>query len=345
MVAELPPMRRLVVLTAFVVSAVVVPRAVAQTGASDPVFTVAQPTLDAALDCSSPDLQAHPEHEPVLLVHGTFTKGHEQYAWNWELLLQAQGYDYCVVDYPHRGMGDQQIAAEYIANAVMRMHERSGRQVDMVGHSQGASMPRWAIKYWPSVQADLDDFVAIAAPAHGTAVDSPPNPGFAALGGEPPAFYQFSPSSKFVRYLNHGDETPGDSVDYTNLYSYTDELVQPAAPVPTAALDFGMDNPHVANINVQDACPGRVVDHLTIGTTDAFAMAVALDALDHPGPADLTRAGTALCSVADEYVTPSTFAGMQGACCGPTSSDFTNTPRTTSEPDIAPYAQAQDGQL
>src|SRR3954466_15934072 len=148
-------MRRAALVGLLLVSMAVTPRVLARPAKSDPPFSVAPAALDAACQCSSPDLRSHPEHEPVLLVHGTFTRGAEQYAWNWELLLHDQGFDYCTVTYPNRGMGDQQVAAEYVANAVLRMHERARRKVDMVGHSQGGSMPRWAIKYWPSVQADL----------------------------------------------------------------------------------------------------------------------------------------------------------------------------------------------
>jgi triacylglycerol lipase len=336
-------MRRVVILLTAALVLVAATPAFARSKGGDPPFSVDSGALKAALTCSSPDLRAHPEHEPVLLVHGTFTKGEEQYSWNWELMLEQEGFDYCTITYPYRGMGDQQIAAEYVAYAVMRMHQLSGRKVEMVGHSQGASMPRWAIKYWRSVRADLDDFVLIAGPNHGTTSAGSPNPFTDALGGMPPAFYQFSPSSNFVRHVNLDDETPG-AIDYTTLYSYTDELVQPATPVPTAALDFGRNNPHVTNVNVQDACPGRVVDHLSIGTTDTFSMAVALDAFTHRGPANLARIGTAGCSVPNEYITAGTLAAMQGACCGPTPSDFTDTPRTTSEPPTAAYAVAQDGQ-
>jgi triacylglycerol esterase/lipase EstA (alpha/beta hydrolase family) len=332
-----------VVAVVVALAAVMAPSAVAQSHGGDPPFSVGAQTLAAALQCSSPDLRAHPDHEPVLLVHGTFTKGEEQFAWNWSLMLQQHGYDYCTITYPDRGMGDQQISAEYVAYAVMRMHQLSRRKVGMVGHSQGASMPRWAIKYWRSVRADLDDFVLIAGPNHGTTAAGSPNPVTGATGGMPPAFYQFSPSSNFVRHVNSGDETPGN-IDYTTLYSYTDELVQPASPVPTAALDYGITNPHVTNINVQDACPGRVVDHLSIGTTDEFVMAVALDAFEHPGPANPARVGTAACSIPSQYITPATAGGLQQACCGPTVSDFTDAPRTTTEPPIASYAVAQDGQ-
>ena len=77
-------------------------------------------------------------------------------------------------------------------------------------------MPRWAIKYWRSVRADLDDFVLIAGPNHGTTAAGTPNPVTGAIGGMPPAFYQFSPSSNFVHHVNFGDETPGN-IDYTTL--------------------------------------------------------------------------------------------------------------------------------
>ena len=68
-------------------------------------------------------------------------------------------------------------------------------------------------------------------------------------------------------------------------------------PVPTAALDYGKDNPHVTNLLIQDLCPLQITDHVTIGTTDAVAFALALDAITHDGPADPQRAGgSALCT-------------------------------------------------
>ncbi len=269
----------------------------------DPAYSVDLATLDAALDC---DPFTHPDTEPVLLVHGTFTKGHEQFDWNYGILLRATGHDVCVVTYPDRGLNDQQISAEYISRAVQRIAAESGRKVDMIGHSQGASMPRWSIKWWPSVRAALDDFVLLAGPNHGTTVAAGALPT-----GEPGAFFQFAPDSNFVRAMNAGDETPGD-IDYTSIYTRFDELVQPVAPVPTAALDFGQGNPHVSNILLQDLCPARVVDHLSIGTTDALTQALTLDALDHDGPADVDRVGAdpARCSLPDQFVVPETFPNL-----------------------------------
>lgn len=267
--------------------------------ANEPALETSQDTLDAALHCTD---FSHPDKPAILLVHGTFTAGQEQYEWNYIPLLSARGYDVCAVTYPDRGLGDQQISAEYVVNALRRMHARSGRKVSMIGHSQGATMPRWAIKWWPSARNSIEDFIMEAGPNHGTAIAAPATLeqalGLGALpvGILPAAFYQFAPGSMFVDALNADDETPGN-IDYTNIYTLTDELVEPAIPVPTAALDWQKNNPHVSNILIQDVCPLQITDHVTIGTTDAVAFALALDAIEHNGPADPQRAGgTALCT-------------------------------------------------
>lgn len=279
------------------VGAVLWPAPVAVAQASDPPFSVDEQALDESLDC--PEF-AHPDREPVLLVHGTGTHGHEQFDWNWLAVLPGMGFDVCVVTYPDRGLGDQQVSAEYVAHAVMTMAERSGRQVDLMGHSQGASMPRWAVKFWPSVRDAIDDYVGIAGPYHGTSIVGPGAGG--TDGGsrlQPAALYQFPADSNFTTILNEGDETPGE-IDWTNLATAFDELVQ---PTDTAFLDRGQDNPRVTNVLLQDLCPARVVDHLSIGTTDRLAFDLAVDAFTHDGPADPARLGLGPeCSIADQIV-------------------------------------------
>ena len=76
---------------------------------NEPALDVDQATLDAALHCTD---FTHPDKPAVLLVHGTFTTGQEQYEWNYIPLLAAQGFDVCAVTYPDRGFGDQQVSAE-----------------------------------------------------------------------------------------------------------------------------------------------------------------------------------------------------------------------------------------
>lgn len=272
--------------------------------APDPPLQTSQAALDASLHCTPFE---NPDKPPVLLVHGTFTTGTEQYTTFYTPLLVARGFDVCAVTYPDRGFIDQQISAEYVVNALRTIHAQTGRKVAMIGHSQGASMPRWAIRFFPSAREALEDFVLIAGPNHGTIVSLPAQLNASLfellglsnfpVGLAPESIYQFLPDSDFVAAVNSEDETPGD-IDYTNLYTLTDELVQPAVPVPTAALDFGQDNPRVSNILLQDVCPTQVADHVTIGTTDTLAFMLALDAISNPGPADFQRAGGAsLCAM------------------------------------------------
>ncbi|MGB0220169.1 esterase/lipase family protein [Sinimarinibacterium flocculans] len=311
--------------------------------AAEPRLETEPALLDAALECTPFE---HPDKPPVLLVHGTVTHGQEQYNWTYKPLLIERGFDVCTVTYPDRGFGDQQIAAEYVVHALRRIRSESGRKVAMIGHSQGASMPRWAIKWWPSARDAVEDFVLLAGPNHGTTVAATDNPltgsGGAVL-GLPAAFYQFAPESQFVAAVNAGDETPGD-IDYTNIYTLFDELVQPAQPVPTAALDYGQDNPKVTNLLLQDLCPLLVVDHLTIGLTDRATFELAIDAITHPGPADVERAGgAALCNalpLVPGVVLPPTFL-LELLALLPVEIE-TGLPElhlVSEEPPLKPYAQ------
>lgn len=308
---------------------------IAAAGTSDPAHSVDAELLDRSLDC--PDRFAHPDREPVLLVHGTGTHGHEQFDWNWLVALPPRGFDVCVVTYPDRGLGDQQVSAEYVAHAIITMHEATGRQVDLMGHSQGASMPRWAVRFWPSARAALDDYVGIAGPYHGTAVVGDGGAGLP--GGQmPEAFFQFRADSRFTTILNTGDETPGE-VDWTNLATQFDELVQ---PVETAALDRGLDNPRVANIVLQDLCPGRVVDHLTIGTTDRLAFELAVDAFTHDGPADPARLGPGpTCSIPDQLAeSPDQGTSMVDLLLQGAEGGFPDLHLASEEPATKDYARA-----
>lgn len=317
---------------------------------AEPKLETDQATLDAALQCTP---FTHPDLPPVLLVHGTFTSGFEQYDWTYLPLLADRGFDVCIVTYPDRGLGDMQVSAEYVVNALRRIHAESGRKLAMIGHSQGVSVPRWALKWWPSAREAVDDFVMEAGPNHGTtAVGAFPSlvPQLTAGAvGLPEVFYQFAPDSNFNTALNAGDETPGD-VSYTSLYSaFYDELVEPAAPVPTAAVDFQQDNPKVANILMQDVCPGRFVDHVTIGLTDRVAFELAVDAITNPGPASVDRvrdaAGgqTALCGmlpiVPSQIISPQIVTGLISALRQEGINSVPALHLASGEPALKPYAQ------
>lgn len=304
--------------------------------AGDPPWSVAEAELAAALEC--PATFEHPDREPVLLVHGTGTTGPEEYGWNHLLLLPDRGFDTCVVTYPDRGFGDLQVSAEYVAHAVLELHERTGRAVDVMGHSQGGLLPRWAVKFWPSVEGVVDDAVLVAPPSHGTGATS----GSVAVPfSMPAAFFQMRYEARFLAALNAGDETPGD-VDWSVLFTDLDLLVYPSRPVPTAALDWGREGPRVRNVRIQDVCPGRVVDHVTIGTTDRLSQELVIDALANPGPVDPERLGPPdlLCALPDQYVDPRQLELLREQMQRSFAGGFPDFHRVDEEPPLKPYAAA-----
>lgn len=307
--------------------------------AEDPALETPMAVLDEALVCTVFD---NPERNPVLLVHGTFTNGPEQYNPTYIPFLENLGFDVCVTTYPDRGLGDQQTSAEYVVYAVLRIQQQTGQLVDMAGHSQGGSMPRWAIRWWPSVRDALDDFVMHAGVNHGTTMGS------SGGGGESPeAFFQFSPDSNFVAALNSLDETPGD-IEYTSIYTVFDELVQPQPVPPTgteedssSALDRGQSNPNVANFLLQDLCPGRAADHVTIGLSDSLTAQLTVDAFINDGPADFDRAGgLVLCAQQSFNDAQGATIGLIGQGPAFFSTIPTDAPMSSEEPPLRPYAQS-----
>ena len=297
--------------------------------ADGPALETPVADLDRALQCP---IAFSGAHEPILFVHGTAGMPEDHWALDYQKILPDLGFDVCTVRLPDLALGDIQTATEYVVHAVRVIAAASGKRVDMVGYSQGGLEPRWAVKYWPDVQAAVDDIVTLATPHHGTVV------GDAACvsGACDPAVWQMRPSANFIAALNGGDETPG-SIDYTSIYSIHDELVQPAVPDPTAALDGG------TTISIQDVCPGRAVNH-GAEPVDAAVFAVAMDALTHPGPADPARVLTEQPNLCTQTylpgLTPDDGAAAQEVVYGNGGEAFALGPDVPEEPPLREYATA-----
>lgn len=178
------------------------------------------------------------------------------------------------MELPKSGTEDIQVSAEYITNAIRSMHAQAGRQIDIIGHSQGGMAPRWSLKWWPDTRAMVDDLVALTPSSQGTHVDN-------CLEDEgcTPAVWQQSAASDFMTALNTGQQTFA-GVDYTVIATTLDELITPyqRSFLPVGEPGGGA----VRNVVVQDHCPATPVDHFLAMANNA-AYAVALDALDHDG--------------------------------------------------------------
>ncbi|MFG2613949.1 esterase/lipase family protein [Streptomyces anulatus] len=272
------PSRRRWRLSTFVAALVGAFVAVMPGPGSEAVATVAGPplttpvaVLDAAVRCPASFL--HPEREPVLLVHGTSSTYEESWDWGYAPALRDAGFDVCGVELPKRSMGDVQESSEYVVHAIGKIHTMTGREVDVMGHSQGNMEIRWALKWWPGLQSQVDDAVLLANPGHGIGAGN-----LFCVTPCAPALHQFSVGSDLLTAVNVGDETPGP-VSYTNLYSLTDEVIVPVTTAPVSG---------AKNISLQSVCPGRIVTHLGF-LYDSVAYRLVVDALSHSGSADPGR--------------------------------------------------------
>lgn len=277
-------------------------------------YSVPSAELDRALACKGGQGQLNGEggNDPVLLVPGNITR-EQDWRSNYWRALPDRGFEICWVQLPDISFGDIQISAEYIARAVEVMHEATGEQIDVLGHSQGGVSSRWAVKWFPA-GASVDDLIALASPNHGFVIaDSE-----AARGKAPEALWQLRTDADFIRALNRGDESPG-SADYTSIYSKTDELVP---SVVTPRVEQG------TNILLQDLCSELRVSHLSIVTDDATYRLV-LDALTNDGTANPDRAA-ANCA-------RDVFPGAGKPPSGPPP-EGTDPHIADREPPLAPYA-------
>lgn len=210
---------------------------------------------------------------PVVIVHGTFGDRRS-------LLDRLSGAmvdeGYCVfsLDYGNRGTGDIRASARQLKRFVSTVLRATGAaQVSMVGHSQGGMMPRHYIRFLGG-ERYVDDLVGLAPSHHGTTVAGSGE----GIGVVCVACGQQAAGSPFLTRLNRGDETPGE-VSYTQVITRYDEVVVPATS------GFLADGPRTTNLVLQDLCPTDLAEHVLIPMSST-AIAVVLDALGRPGPAD-----------------------------------------------------------
>jgi len=278
------PVSTLAVATALLAGTLgMAPRAAAAPSAG-PALSVQGGDLSSSLSCPATFKGAH---DPVLLVHGTAGTGEATWSWNYVPALTGMGFDVCTVQLPVYATTDIQVSAEHVVYAIRTMAERSQRKVDVIGFSQGPLEPRWAIKYWPDVQASVGRLIALAGVNHGwtqTEVYCSSD----CIRAE----WQMRPDSKFLAALNGGGEALG-SISYTSVYSRTDPFVWVAGG-PKDPWAESADIQGGTNIAVQDICPGRNVEHFQ-ALFDAAYFAVIVDALTHTA-AEASRVDHSVCT-------------------------------------------------
>lgn len=109
-----------------------------------------------------------------------------------------------------------------------------------------------------------------------------------------------------------------------------------ATPPASSALRDGGDN--VVDVTVQDLCPGRPVEHLTLGTSDAVGYALTVDALDRAGPVAPRAFDRVVClQPFQPGVDPATFPTDFAALSATVAQQVATYPRVPAEPPLMPY--------
>jgi hypothetical protein len=218
------------------------------------------------------------------------------------------------------------------------MYQRAGRRISIIGHSQGGMLPRWPLRFWPDTRAMVDDQIGFAPSNHGTTGAE-----FLCSVSCAAADWQQSDRSEFIKALNSYKETFA-GVSYTEIYSHNDEIVTPNSD-DTGSSSLHTGDGAITNVAIQDLCPGDPSEHLAIGTQDLVAYDLAIDALQHPGPADPGRAMASDSGICTPFalmpgINPVTYpADLAGALLD-LSTNTASAPPATAEPPLACYVTA-----
>lgn len=257
----------------------------------------ANPLADppGANDWSCKPSAAHPE--PVILTHGLL--GNKDTNWQtYAPLLHNNGYCVFALTYGQTnlapspfdqyfgGLNRMEDSAVQLKAFVAKVLAATGAsKVDIVGHSEGTVMPDYYAKFLGGARY-IDKYVSLAPLWHGT------NPaGLATLAGLGNPFgvtpalatalrplcgscTEFLTGSPFMAKLRSGGTPAVPGIDYTNIVTKYDELVQPY----TSGIQNGMHN-----FTVQDYCKTDFSEHFEIAA-DPVAAALVLNALDPAHP-------------------------------------------------------------
>jgi triacylglycerol esterase/lipase EstA (alpha/beta hydrolase family) len=291
-----------------------------------PELRVDKEKLRASLTCSEGVRDA--EVQPVLLTPATGVDSKNNFSWNYERLFDQEGIPWCASDqFGRRSTNNTniQVRGEYVVYAIRKMAKMAGRKIAVMGHSQGGMVMRWPLRFWPDTRELVEDVIGMAGTNRGTtqADGCDPDPCTAAN-------HQQAASSNFIAALNSRAETFA-GISYTEIYTPIDEVV---TPQPHASIVAGPGD--ITNVSITDVCPNDPNEHLGIGTVSPTAAALALDALQHPGPADPERIDPAVCAQQFQPgINPATFLADVAAAAAQLQTS--TAPETPTEPRLRCY--------
>ncbi|PLB36676.1 putative lipase [Aspergillus candidus] len=309
---------------------------------ADAPYSVAEADLRAAIHIPEDFSYGRQGKKPVILVPGTAIPAGTTYHFNLgQLGHAAPEADVVWVNIPQASLRDAQENAEYVAYAIHYIAALSHTSVSVISWSQGGLDTQWALKYWPSTRAQVEDFIAVSPDFRGTAVRSIVCPALDLLVCTP-SLWQQGWETEFIQTARADG---GDSayVPTTTIYSTFDEIVQPQSGDDASALLKDARSMGVSNNHLQTVCANRPAGGIYTheGTLyNPLTWALIIDALTHDGPGDVSRLDLdAIC----QQVLPKTLGlddilGTEGILLVAVAELLLYVPKAFKEPRIADYA-------
>ena len=160
--------------------------------------------------------------DPILFVHGW---SESSSLWNTMIAnFEKDGYpkSYLSAYTYNTSTSNKTLAETEVKSKVEALKKATGAtKVDIIAHSMGSLNSRWYVKFVSGGEANVDDWVSLGGPNHGTETA---NFCFST------ACVEMRVGSKFLGELNAGDETPG-AVNYGTWWSPCDEIINPDSSV------------------------------------------------------------------------------------------------------------------
>lgn len=313
----------------------------------DAPYSTPEDTLRAAIYIPDSFSYGQNGRTPVILVPGTAIPAGTTYHYTFSKLGNTSPIDVVWVNLPRASLSDAQVNAEYVAYAINYISALcAGPNVAVISWSQGGLNTQWALKYWPSTRTVVKDLVAMSPDFHGTVVEEAICPA-ATFVICTPSIWQQSWEAEFIQTLR---DDGGDSayIPTTTVYSSFDELVEPMSGANASAILADERSVGVTNAHLQTVCAGQlaggVYTHEGV-LYNPLAWALAIDAITHEGPADLSRLD--LAQVCQRELPPALnledLLGTEGILLVAVAELLAYRPQPTSEPPIKAYATHENG--
>ncbi len=204
---------------------------------------------------------------PILFVHGYFA-GPDV---TWGILLNRMKNDGCPEEYLYAPEFDDRTGCNpehglQVKRWVETLVERTGFQkINIIAHSMGALDTRYYIKYLCGYRR-IKNVVTIGGANHGTVVacSEPISCGAESMcrGSSSDAWRD----NEFLAMINSCDETPGNNVMYTSIWSAFDEIIRPPeSSIISGAWNVKLHTPLVGHWSVIQV--GETYDYIKRGLT------------------------------------------------------------------------------